>query len=82
MKSLSSNTAVHFNSLTLDPKKEKYVLKVFMVVTKSENSKTCAAWIDAQEVTIIIDPIPVKEMTLTGNAVYSSGKATVLISET
>ncbi len=40
---LGSNTAVHFNSLILDLKKGKYVLKVFMVTTNSENSKICAA---------------------------------------
>lgn len=81
LKSLSNDTIMNFNSLTLDPKKGKYILKIFMLVKNSEDSKICNAWWDAQEVTIVIDPLPVKEMTLTGSEVYSSGKATVLISE-
>jgi hypothetical protein len=84
LTSLSANTNIHFQELVskrLRKGQQEYALKAIMLVTNSEPSKLCAGWVNAQEVTIDIYPLPVKEITLTGKKVYSLGQVTVLVSE-
>jgi hypothetical protein len=47
-----------------------------------EKTNLCAGWKNYQEVTIVLDPLPVKKNSLIGQTVYKSDQITVMILDT
>ncbi|MGE3920756.1 MAG: hypothetical protein AB7F64_07460 [Gammaproteobacteria bacterium] len=81
LKSLDKNTNITFSDViqtrNSKSKKPEFVVKALMTV--AENSDICAGWINAQEVSIKIDPLPVQSISLSGKQVYVSDHITVMI---
>ena len=81
LKSLDKNTTIRFldvvNSKTAKAKKPEFVVKALMSVV--EDTDICAGWINAQEVSIKIDPLPTQSVSLSGKQIYVSDQITVMI---
>jgi hypothetical protein len=75
LKSLEKNTTVQFSRL--QKKNNDWLLTLNMLVT--EETDLCAGWTNKQEVKIVLDPITVETITLTGKQVYSKNGVSVLI---
>ena len=78
LKSLNKNTKVKFSRIDLTQKKE-LVLVLNMLV--EEETTLCAGWVNMQEVKIVIDPLPVEKITLSGKTIYKADKITVMAEE-
>lgn len=81
LKSLDKNTTLTFSNVLCSKNSKtkaiEFVVKVLMAV--KEDTDICAGWINAQEVSIKIDPLPTKTVSLTGTKVYDSNQITVMI---
>jgi len=79
-KSLKNNTTIEFVRVGVEanPKtKVREEVIVFVIRVKEENP-ICLSWTDIQEITIVIDPLPVNEISLSGKTIFRSGKIHVL----
>lgn len=74
LKSLNSNTTVNFNKVE---KLDKDSILTFTMFVE-DTSKMCAAWINMQEVQIVLNPIKVKKTTFTAKKIYEKDGITVM----
>lgn len=74
LKSLDKNTTVQFNSIVNT--RNGLLLKCMMIV--NEETDLCASWTNVQEVSIVVDPIIVQNITLFGKSIYQLNKITIV----
>lgn len=74
LKSLDKKTTVTFSNIYRS--NNSYVLKAIMMV--KADTDLCASWTNMQEVNITLNPLKVKNITLTGKVIYESDQFKVL----
>lgn len=80
LKSLDKNTSIRFSDARRirDAKSKKREFVVSTSMSVAEETDLCTSWINIQEVSIKIDPLPVQSISLSGKQVYVSDYITVM----
>lgn len=81
LKSLDKNTSITFSDViqTKNSKSKKSEFVVKTVMNVAEDTNLCASWINIQEVSLKIDPLPVQSISLSGKQVYVSDHITIMV---
>ncbi len=84
LKGLNKNTKVNFFEVVSikHSVEEEVTFIVRALMEVEEDTNLCARWINLQEVSIEINPLPIKTVSLIGEQVYNSDQITVMLLNT